>query len=90
VLLNLGDNAFEIRVAGAKAPGEPVSTSLSDTLTVHQHLKLTRFTWRSHGVNAEAVLDEGHETRDLGLVVLSRGAVHDLNLHGTLLSDLIL
>jgi hypothetical protein len=36
---------------------------------------------REDGINAEAILEEGHETRDLGSVVLSRRAVNDLDLH---------
>jgi hypothetical protein len=33
------------------------------------------------GFNAEALLDEGHEARDVSLVVLSCRAVNDLDLH---------
>jgi hypothetical protein len=32
------------------------------------------------------LFDEGHETRDLGLVILSSGAVDDLDLHPVLRS----
>ena len=81
MLLKLLDHTFEIRIAGAKAPCEPAPTALGNPLAVSDHLELTELTGRNDGFNAEALLDEGHETRDLGLVVLSRRAVNDLNLH---------
>jgi hypothetical protein len=54
---------------------------LSDLLAVSDNLELTALPGRKDGFNVEALLDEGHETRDLGLVVLSCRAVHDLDLH---------
>ena len=82
VLLDeLLDHTFEIRVAGSKAPCEPVPTALGNPLAVSDHLELTGLTRRNDGFNVEALFDEGHETRDLGLVVLSRRAVNDLDLH---------
>jgi hypothetical protein len=81
VLLELLDHTFEIRITGAKAPCEPVSTALGNPFAVSDYLELTGLTSRNDGFNAEALFDEGHETRDLGLVVLSRRAVNDLNLH---------
>jgi len=87
VLLELLDHAIEIGIAGAKAPCEPVPTALGNPLAVSDHLELTGLTRCSDGFNVEALLDEGHETRDLGLVVLSRRAVNDLDLH--LFSNLI-
>jgi hypothetical protein len=83
------DHAFEIGIAGAKAPCEPVPTTLGNPLAVSDHLELTGLTMRSHGFNVEALLDEGHETRDLGLVVLSRGAVNDFDLHSVLICLLL-
>jgi hypothetical protein len=80
-LRELLDHTFEIRIAGAKAPCKPVSTALRNLLAVSDHLELTGLTKRKDGFNVEALFDEGHETRDLDLVVLSRRAVNDLDLH---------
>ena len=88
MLLELLDHTFEIRIAGAKPPCEPVPTALGNPFAVSDHLELTGLTRRNDGFNVEALLDEGHETRDLGLVVLSRRAVNDLDLH--LFSNLLL
>jgi len=81
VLLDPLDDAIEIGIAGAKLPREPVSTALGNPLAVRNHLELTGLTRRKDSFNAKSLLDEGHETRDLGLVVLSRGAVNDFDLH---------
>jgi hypothetical protein len=87
VLRELLDHTFEIGIAGAKAPCEPVPTALGNPFAVSDHLELTGLTRGKDGFNAEALFDKGHETRDLGLVVLSRRAVNDLDLH--LFSNLI-
>jgi len=81
VFLELLDYSFDIRIAGAKASCEPVPTALGNPFAVGDHLELTGLTRRKDGFHAEALFDEGHETRDLGLVVLSRRAVNDLDLH---------
>jgi hypothetical protein len=81
VLLELLDHAIEIGIAGAKAPRDPVPTALRYPLAVSDNLKLAVLTRRNDSFNAEAILDEGRETRDLGLVVLSGRAVNDLDLH---------
>jgi hypothetical protein len=81
VLRKLLDHTFEIGIADAKAPREPLAAALCNLLAVSDHLELTGLTRRKDGFNAEALFDEGHETRDLGLVVLSRRAVNDLDLH---------
>jgi hypothetical protein len=86
VLLDLLDHAIEVGVACAKAPREPVSTALGYPLAVSDNLELTWLTRRNDGFNVEAILNEGHETRDLGLVVLSRRAVNDLDVHSVLQS----
>ena len=86
VLLEPLDHDIEIGIAGAKAPSEPVPAAFGDSLAVRDHLELTDPARSSHGLNAEALLDEGHETRDLGLIVLSRRAVHNLDLHSVLRS----
>jgi len=86
VLLKLLDHAIDIGVAGAKAPREPVPAALGYPLSVSDNLELTGLTRRKDGFNVEAILDEGHETRDLGFVVLSRRAVNDLDFHSVLQS----
>jgi hypothetical protein len=75
------DHAIEIGITGAKASCEPVSTALGYLLSVSEDLELTVLAGRKDGINTEAILDEGHETRDLGFVVPSRRAVNDLDLH---------
>ena len=87
-LLELLDHAIEVGIAGAEASCEPVSTALSNPLAVGDNLELTGLPRRKDGFNVEALLDEGRETRDLGLVVLSCRAVNDLDLH--LFSNLFL
>jgi hypothetical protein len=80
--LKLLDYAFEIGIAGAEAPGQPVSSAFDDLLAVSQNFELTSLPGRKDGFNVEALLDEGHEARDVSLVVLSCRAVNDLDLHG--------
>jgi hypothetical protein len=80
-LSELLDHAIEIGIARAEAPSEPIPTALGNPLAISDNLELTGLPRRNDGFNAEALLDEGHETRDLGLVVLSCRAVNDLNLH---------
>jgi len=82
------DHAIEIGIARAKAPCQPIPTALGNPLAVSDNLELTGLPRRNDGFNVEALLDEGHETRDLGLVVLSRWAVNDLDLHSALQSAL--
>jgi hypothetical protein len=85
MLLKLRDDGVEIGVTTTQAPREPVTAACRDSLAIRDHVELTGFAGRRHGVDAEAPLDEGHETRDLGPVVLSRRTVHDLDLHPDLL-----
>lgn len=85
-LLELLHHAIEIRIAGAKASGEPVSTALRHGLAIGEHLKLASLAGRNHGFNAEPLLNQGHETRNLGFVVPSRRAGTYLNLHSVLQS----
>ena len=86
-LLELIDQAIEIGIASTKAPRKPVSPALGYPLTISDNLELTCLPRLNHCFNIQALLDEGHETRDLGLVVLSCWAVNDLDLH--LLSNLL-
>lgn len=85
-LLELLNYAMQIGIAGAKAPREPGATTIGNFLAIGDHLKLAFPAMRNHGVNAEALLDEGRETRDLGLVVLSSRAGNYLDLHSVLQS----
>ena len=70
-LLKLINHLVEIGIACAKAPGEPVSTTFGDSLAVSQHLKLTGLAGRDHGISTKPLFYQGHETRDLGFIVLS-------------------
>jgi hypothetical protein len=81
VLLELLDHAIEIGITRAETTRQPVSTALGNLLAVSDYRELAGPTRRERRFNAEALLDEGHETRDLGLVVLSRRAVNDLDFH---------
>jgi hypothetical protein len=87
-LLELLDHIIEIGIAGAKAPCEPVPTALGNPLAISDNLELTGLPGLKDSFNIKALFDEGHETRDLALVVLSCRAVNDLDLH--LLSKIIL
>jgi hypothetical protein len=75
------NHAIQIRIASAKASGEPVAAALHHCLAVGQHFKLACLSRRNHGVNAQPLLNQGRETRDLGFVVPSRGAGKYFNLH---------
>jgi hypothetical protein len=77
------DHAIETGIAGAKASRDPVPAARRDPLAVRQHIKLAMLTRRANGLDVQAPLDQGHETRDLGLVVLSRRTVNYLDLHFT-------
>jgi hypothetical protein len=79
-LLKLPDNTVEIGIAGAKLPRKPVPTAPRDYLAVRHHVKLARVPRRQDSFNPQPLLDEGHETRDLCLVVLSRRTVNDFTL----------
>jgi len=84
VFLKEFEHAIEIGVPGAKASREPVPTTLRNPLAVRYHLELAGLSRRNDSVNIQALLDEGHETRDLGFVVLSRRTVNDFDLQFTL------
>lgn len=84
------DHAIEIGIASAKASRDPVPAARRDPLAVGEHIKLAVLTRRANGFDVQALLDEGHETRDLGPVVLSRRTVNYLDLHSPLQSKLCL
>ena len=75
---------IEIRIAGTKASCEKIPPAFGNPIAVHQHIELTSLTGREHRYYVQALLDEGHETRDLDLVVLSGRAVNDFDLHSVL------
>jgi hypothetical protein len=83
-LLKLINYAIPVRIAGAKASGEPVAAALGYWLAVGQHFKLAGFAGRNHGVNAEPLFNHGRETRSLGFIVSSRWAGTYLNFHSVL------
>jgi len=87
VFLKLFDHAIEIGITGAKAPCEPVPAALRNPFAVRDHHELTGLTRCNDSINVQALLDEGRETRDLDLVVLSRRTVNDFDLHFALPSD---
>jgi hypothetical protein len=84
MLLKLSDHLVEVGIARAEAPREPVSTPFGDPLAIGYHFELTRLSGLEEGINSEPLLDHGHETRDLGLVVLSGGAMNNFDFHGVL------
>jgi len=83
-LLKLFDHAIEIGITCAKLLCEPVAATLGNYFAVRDYLELTRLTRRKHGINSQSLFDEGHETRDLNLVVLSRWTVNDFDFHSGL------
>jgi len=71
VLFDQIDHAVEVRVACAETSGEPVPTATRDRLIVSDDVELAGAAVREHGIDIETLLDQGRETRSLGLVVLS-------------------
>jgi hypothetical protein len=82
--LKLINHAIQIRIAGAKASGEPVTAALHHFLAIGKNFKLAGFSRRYHGVNAQPLFNQGHETRDLGFVIASCRAGKYLNFHSVL------
>lgn len=72
---------LQIWITGPKAPREPVSAALGNPFAVRDHVELASLARGADRVKVQALLDEGHETRDLGTVVLSRWTVNDFDLH---------
>jgi hypothetical protein len=87
VLLKLFDYAIEIGIACAKLLCEPVAAALGNQFAVGDYLELAGLTRRKYRINSQPLLDEGHETRDLSPVVLSRWAVNDFDFHSGLQDD---
>ena len=82
LLFELLHHAIEVGVAGTKAPREPIPAPRGNRLTVRNHVKLPGLAGHQHRFRFQPLLNEGHETRDLGLIVLSSRAVHDFDFHG--------
>ena len=72
---------FEVRISGAEAPGDHVPTTLGDFLAVSEDIELTGLAGSDHRLDSKMRSDESHETRDFGLIVLSRRAADDLDSH---------
>ena len=81
--LQLLDDTIEIGIAGPEFLREPVTAAGSDSFTVGKHVELAGFARCEDRVDAETLLDEGRETRDLGGVVVSGGAMNNFDFHGT-------
>ncbi len=75
------DQLFEIGITCSEASREPVSAALSNSLPVRQHIELARLARPAHSVNVQSLLDQGHETRDLGTVVVSRRTMNNFHFH---------
>ena len=81
-LLDLVYYGFQIGITNTKAPREPVAAALGYIYAVRDYGELSGLTGRNNNLNAQPLLNEGHETRDLDLVgVLSCWAVNDFDFH---------
>jgi hypothetical protein len=80
----LSDDFLKVGITRAKAAREPVSAAFGDSFAVCEYVKLADLARRTNSIDAQALLDQGHETRDLGAVVLSGRTVNDFDLHGVL------
>src|SRR5215469_14455278 len=81
------DNTIQIGIAGAKGPRNEVPATVGDPLAVGEHIELTGLARGKDRVNVQALFDEGHETRDLGAVVLSRRTMNNFDFHSVLRSS---
>jgi hypothetical protein len=89
-LLELLNHVIEIGITCANAFCEPVSTALGNSLSISEHFELAGSAGCNRSFNAKALFNEGHETRDLGFIVLSRRAGTYFNFHSVLQSVLCL
>ena len=85
ILLERVDDTLQIRITQPEAAREKIAATSGDQFPVGKNVELALAAWGADGLNSETTLDEGRETRDLGLIVASCGAVDDLNLHALLL-----
>jgi hypothetical protein len=84
LLFYLFDNAVEFGIPGAETAREPIATARGNGFAVHDHIELASRTGYFDGFDTQALLDEGHETRDLGFIVASRRTMNDLDFHSVL------
>lgn len=82
---DLHEDGAEIWVAGAELAGDEIAAARGDLFAVDKHVKLTCVTSCADGIDAEAFFDECRETRDLRVVVVSRGAMNDFDFQRNLL-----
>jgi hypothetical protein len=75
------DDSVEIRITGAKLPGQEITATFRDFLTVHQNIELAALAGLHHGFHAETLLDQGREPRDLDFIIPSGRAMDDFNFH---------
>ena len=73
MLIELLNDAVEIRIAGANAPSDHVPTAFGDPPAGRDHVELAGAARLRDGFDAEALPDAGHETRDLGLLFCQVG-----------------
>ena len=83
VFRELLDHIPEVRVAPAEEnTANGVPTPRGNGLAVCQHIELTRLArWLQNGVDVQALLDQGSETRRLIRGAASRSAILDVDLH---------
>lgn len=79
--LELVHHRAEVRVPGSKSPGEPVPAAGGNVLAVGDYIELPPRARNRDCLDVQSLPDQGHETRDLSLVVLSGGAVDDFYVH---------
>ena len=68
-------------IACTEAASEPITATMNECFIIGAHVELPGCAGREHDIDMEALLDEGRETRSLGFIVLSGGAVVNLDLH---------
>jgi N-acetylmuramoyl-L-alanine amidase len=81
------DHSVQVGITSPKPARNPIASTGGNLLAVSNDVKLTGLSGPRHHVDTEALLNEGRETRDLGLVVLSSRAEYNLNLHRVLRSN---
>ena len=79
-LLYGGDHVFGVGPAGAEEASQHVAAARDDGLAVDDHVELPALPDLERGIDVEAFLDDGGETRRPRLVASST-AVKDLDLH---------
>jgi len=79
--LNQLNKFTQVWIARPETTCEPVSSAPGNPLSVSKYVELTSLARRNDGCYAQPLFYEGRETRGLGLVVLSRRAGNDFDLH---------